>query len=540
MGHKKSILLYSVMEIPDKPQWESAFTDHAVTSIRDLKQIEKTIPDCVIYYTDDATTETTVETIEQSLLPLQHHGRLHTVPIVLAMKHVPEALQTQSLKMGLSATLDYPITLQKCQDLLTLLSKNQIDEETFGILRASFLEEILEHSGEMKNALSHFNEESFAEVYRRLHTIKGGSRGIFLPVIGRVAHEAENLLTRAKNMNALASPDLMKALQGVAQFFDACAPAIAAGLLLPDPSLVFQSLLSAKLQASANTAVSTGDAKNPDKTQKAETIAGVAGRTATSVRITNEKIDELHGHAKKILQIRTQLSSFSRELSSEFSGEAFPRKLEQMVSELSKETLQFMDFFVQLRVVPASRVQLFAERMIQDLRLRLSREVNFRFDCDPYLEIDSQAVEILDAALTHILRNSMDHGLESIEDRQKSGKPPAGQIELKLTKLESDQFSVVVKDDGRGIDPKKVKASVSKKGFLDQNLIDKMSDEEALQLIFLDGVSTREVVSDLSGRGVGLGAVKAAIEKVGGKIRVESTIGQGSVFQIVLPKVFKL
>jgi two-component system chemotaxis sensor kinase CheA len=149
-------------------------------------------------------------------------------------------------------------------------------------------------------------------------------------------------------------------------------------------------------------------------------------------------------------------------------------------------------------------------------------------------EIDKSLIEELSDPLIHLIRNSADHGIELPEVRARAGKPETGTVVLRA-RHEGDSVLVEIEDDGKGIDPKVIRAKAVEKGMLSQERADQLSDEEAINLVFLPGFSTAQKVTDISGRGVGMDVVKSNVRKLNGSVGVSSAVGQGSIFTIKLP-----
>ena len=211
-----------------------------------------------------------------------------------------------------------------------------------------------------------------------------------------------------------------------------------------------------------------------------------------------------------------------------------------MVSELGESSSQIMEFFISLRVVSVARLKGFCGRVLQQTLEKVSKNCRFEFVCNSYLELDQSILHVLENALTHLIRNSIDHGIESPEDRTKSDKDPSGLLKLEITKSGTEMLRVELKDDGKGIDAAKLKSIVAAKGIFSAEALDSMSPEKAFELIFVDGLSPRTEVSDVSGRGVGMSAVKAEIEAIGGEIKIHSELGRGTTFTLLVPRLFKL
>lgn len=177
----------------------------------------------------------------------------------------------------------------------------------------------------------------------------------------------------------------------------------------------------------------------------------------------------------------------------------------------------------------------YAQKMVKDLSLKLNKKCQIQFSKDTNMEVDSQIIELLKVTFTHLLRNALDHGIESAEERLRLGKHETGLLEIHFEKLDYKSLKIEIKDNGRGIVLEKLKKVLREKKFMTQEQINSLSDQQLNQMIFSDGLSTKEVVTDISGRGIGLNAVKEDIEKIAGNILVESKVGVGTKYVITLP-----
>lgn len=189
---------------------------------------------------------------------------------------------------------------------------------------------------------------------------------------------------------------------------------------------------------------------------------------------------------------------------------------------------------MEIRMLPASYVFSAFPRAVRDLAKEYGKEIELEIEGEE-TKLDKRILEEINDPLIHILRNSVDHGIETSEEREALGKPRKGKIKLSASQ-EGDRILVRISDDGRGIDPKKVKLAAVKKGIISQAEADSMSDDEAIYLIFRKGFSTSATVSEVSGRGVGLDVVKFHIEdNLRGHIEVSSITGEGTTFILTLP-----
>lgn len=172
-------------------------------------------------------------------------------------------------------------------------------------------------------------------------------------------------------------------------------------------------------------------------------------------------------------------------------------------------------------------------RVVRDLGRDLGKEVQLRLEGSE-VEIDKTILEGLSDPLTHMVRNAVDHGIESATDRLAAGKPAGGTVILKAAH-QAGQVVLEISDDGKGLDGDRIASSSVNKGLITREQLGAMSDRDKMALLFLPGVSTAEKVSDVSGRGVGMDVVKTNLDKLGGKVEIESQRGRGTTFRIKLP-----
>ena len=172
-------------------------------------------------------------------------------------------------------------------------------------------------------------------------------------------------------------------------------------------------------------------------------------------------------------------------------------------------------------------------RLVRDISRKLGKEVQLVLEGEQ-TEADKNIIESLADPLIHIVRNSLDHGLEMPEIRLAAGKPATGKLTIRAAQ-EADRVVIEIVDDGKGIDPAVIKQKAYEKGIIDEAMVERISDQEAINLIFAAGLSTAAVVSDLSGRGVGMDVVRSAVEKINGTVVVHSELGKGTSIRISLP-----
>jgi len=208
-------------------------------------------------------------------------------------------------------------------------------------------------------------------------------------------------------------------------------------------------------------------------------------------------------------------------------------ELREAVSIMDKAITSLQDEIMQMRMVKVERVFSKFPRMVRDLARKLGKKVDLIME-GLDTELDRTVLDEISDPLVHLIRNAVDHGIESPEERKKAGKDEVGRIRLSAWR-EKNNVIIEIEDDGRGLDVEKIKQKAMERGLITQNEAESMSDEEIKMLIFTPGFSTRDEASEISGRGVGMDVVKTTVEKLGGTIKIFSEKGKGTKIRIQLP-----
>lgn len=274
--------------------------------------------------------------------------------------------------------------------------------------------------------------------------------------------------------------------------------------------------------AEVKQAASKTDNKAPAKQAKSG-----AKHTARSVRVDIEKLDTLMNLVSELIIAKNGLVSFSGVESQ--TEMVFKEQIEY----LERVTTNLHESVMKVRMVPIESVVNRFPRMIRDLSKKLNKKMELYMSGEE-TELDRTVIDEIGDPLMHLLRNSADHGLENNADRIAKGKPEVGSIFLDAYQ-DGNNVVIEVRDDGAGIDVEKVKRKAVEKGHITYEQADKMSDKEAIDLLFKPSFSTAEQISDISGRGVGLDVVRTNVEALGGNIEAKTELGVGSTFTIRLP-----
>ncbi|MBK1679767.1 chemotaxis protein CheA [Rhodocyclus tenuis] len=252
-----------------------------------------------------------------------------------------------------------------------------------------------------------------------------------------------------------------------------------------------------------------------------------------SVKVDQAKIDRLMNLIGEIVVAKNALPYLAGRAETVFGVRELAREIKAQYAVINRIAEEMQDGIMQIRMMPVSFVFQRFPRLVRDISRKLGKEVNLVLEGED-TEADKNIIEALGDPLVHIVRNSLDHGFELPELRRAAGKPPAGTLTIRATQ-ESDRVVIEIVDDGKGIDPAVIKRKAYEKGLIDETALERISDQEAVNLVFAAGFSTAEVVSDLSGRGVGMDVVRTAIEKVNGAISLESEKGKGTRLRLSLP-----
>lgn len=251
------------------------------------------------------------------------------------------------------------------------------------------------------------------------------------------------------------------------------------------------------------------------------------------LKVSREKIDRLMDLIGEMVVAKNSLPYLASRAENEFACRELAREIKANHSVVNRIAEEMQDAIMQIRMLPVGTVFQRFPRLVRDLSKRLGKQVRLEISGEE-TEADKNMIESLSEPLIHLLRNSLDHGIELPEIRQQAGKSPEGLISIHAWQ-DSDRVYISIRDDGAGIDPIRLKQKAIEKKLLPLERLESMQEKELLQLIFLPGFSTANQVSDVSGRGVGMDVVRSAISRINGQVDVKSELGQGTVLTLSLP-----
>ncbi|NLC61559.1 MAG: chemotaxis protein CheA [Gammaproteobacteria bacterium] len=415
------------------------------------------------------------------------------------------------------------------------------------------------------------------EVFRAFHTIKGGAGFLGATPLVDLCHAAEEALGAARSGAIALQPGHFDAAQRALDWLQAAvdaveqlqplepAPAdlIAAFDLAPaaDPAPrpdirpggltsagtaaanaddmisddEFEALLdqlhgegapgAQPIQAAAAPPPPPSPPPAPAKPAPPARPGGTPEEREQTVRVSTRRLDDMVDLVGELVLSRNRLKTLRARLRDE--------ELERAITALDLATARLQGAVMRTRMQPIGKVFSRFPKVARDVARALDKEVDLIVE-GAETELDRNLVEALSDPLVHLVRNAIDHGIEAPDERLAARKPRAGRVSL-IARQQGDYVGIEVQDDGAGIDPERLRAKAREKGLIDPDAAARLSPEESLNLLFLPGLTTRNAVSDISGRGVGMDVVQSRIRELGGQIRVDSELGRGSRFILRLP-----
>ena len=398
------------------------------------------------------------------------------------------------------------------------------------------------------------------EVFRSFHTIKGTSGFLGLDKLTQVTHRCEDLLNKLRKGEAVLTPELMdgilvaydkikELLSSIEIDFNEDAPI--------DETVELLTLLLDKLDnkvlvpAPENPSLKndtpvekeniiTNKVSNPDHESEVKVVSlkepssiAMAKKVDNTIRVDVERLDELLNIASELVLGRNRLAQVNSEVALEHEGTKLSRDLADATKQIDLMTNELQLVVMKTRMVKIGKVFNRFPRLVRDLARETEKEVNLIIRGED-TELDKTLIEEINDPLVHLIRNSLDHGIESPKKRKEIGKDPIGTVILSAEQ-EGNQIIITIEDDGKGIDPDFIKEKAVSKGIISKEKAKELTRQESYNLIFAPGFSTAEVVTNVSGRGVGMDVVKTNVTKLRGIINIESVVGKGTKIIVKLP-----
>jgi two-component system chemotaxis sensor kinase CheA len=417
------------------------------------------------------------------------------------------------------------------------------------------------------------DRERLASIFRTIHTIKGTAGFFGFSNLESVTHVGENLLSKLRDGHMSLNPDITSGLlaqidavrqmlaniegsghEGNADYSDLIgrltrlqeggdasasgearaatappSPAITPAAAAPTPSETPTAEMpepadEAERQPSDSPDSAVADGHPALEATRAATESR-SGLSEGNIRVDVGLLDKLMNLVGELVLARNQVLQFNA-VQKDTAFLSTSQRLNLITTELQEGVMK-------TRMQPIGNIWNRFPRVVRDLAVACGKEVRIEME-GKETELDKTIIEAIKDPLTHLVRNSVDHGIEAPAVRRQRGKPPEGRLFLRAYH-EGGQVNIEIADDGAGIDPLRIKQKALDRGLITSEQVARMSDRELLNLIFLPGFSTAEKVTNISGRGVGMDVVKTNIEKIGGTVDLQSQAGRGTTIKIKIP-----
>lgn len=438
-----------------------------------------------------------------------------------------------------------------------------------------------------------------ATVFRGFHTIKGGAGFLEATHLVELCHKTENLFDKLRSKKLVLDAEMMDSImaatgevhrmfgemrnghqpgaapQELLEALDAAiegrtvapaaAPVVQVAAAVPAPSQaktlnelaqiseddldwagLYEAVVGVPPRELEQAALSTGMATEaiarqaaaavrpkapPPKAKAAQPSAAV--QKENTIRVDTARFDQILNLSGEIGLTKNRLNCLFQAFASGASNEELIKSLDTVVGQLDMLVSDLQSAVMKARMQPVGRVFQKYSRLARDVSRQLGKDVELVIE-GAETEVDKSILEELNDPLIHLVRNAVDHGIETIADRTACGKHPKGIVNLSARQT-GDHIVIEIQDDGRGMRPEIIREKAVEKGLISAEEAGQLSVQESLQLIFLPGFSTKDQISDISGRGVGMDVVKTNIQRLNGRIEIQSEPGHGSTITILLP-----
>ncbi|MCZ7603292.1 MAG: chemotaxis protein CheA [Melioribacteraceae bacterium] len=439
----------------------------------------------------------------------------------------------------------------------------------------SFLEETKEIFENLNKDLVELEQNSndldlLNQIFRAFHTIKGTSGFLGLEKLQTVTHKCEDILNKLRKGEAKLNSDLMDT---ILLSFDSIQAIVACiekektenvnvTKTLKELDRVLSVLegkeaepekpkkTSRKKKLETKSEVKndnellesdkeelsndeTNQVENSSSSDQSVKKALSQSKTDSTIRVDVERLDELLNIVSELVLGRNQLQQVNNHATLSFEGTQIARDLADATKQIDLMTNELQLVVMKTRMVKIGKVFNRFPRLVRDLARDTQKNIMLEIFGEE-TELDKTLIEEINDPLVHLVRNSIDHGIESPEERKSLGKDPQGTITLSASQ-EGNNIVIAIKDDGKGIDPEKLKAKAIAKGLITEEKAKEFTKQEAFNIIFMPGFSTAEKVTNISGRGVGMDVVRTNVRKLRGIIDIESEVNVGTTVKIKLP-----
>lgn len=462
------------------------------------------------------------------------------IPFCIVSAYVDRDMALRGVELKINAFIAKPFTPEKLSEVILkeaipYLKLLKEDRE----LKLSFIsdsENLIEESEDILLRLEQDSNDLDAlnRFYAIMHTLKGASAFFEPKDLHKFTHAYEDILKKLQNGELKYTNSVMTVLF---KGFDVIKELFNEFKKSRHPQREFETLLDVlkfdSLGATGPhlTAQTATVAKSTHQASKDSATTKTQG--TEDIKVSVKLLDEFIQLSGEVTVIRNMLNKCVGSIERRYAGDRDVGMLSELLSELHKINSGVQNKMTEIRKVSLKSVVRVLPRAVRDVAKSLNKKVELHIEGDD-LRVDTSIAEVLNNSMLHIIKNSVDHGLEQSEKRLSSGKSENGNIWVKAT-TRDDKVIVEIKDDGQGLNLEAIKSKLIKNGTHTDEQVNAMTANELYLMIFSSGFSTAQQVTEISGRGVGMSMVKDCVDAIGGQIHIDSVAGKGATFKLVLP-----
>ncbi len=461
------------------------------------------------------------------------------IPFAILSGFVDREMALKGMELKIAAYINKPIdndglfeTISKeCTPRIITIREEQELLKGFTDDATNLIEQVEDLTLELEENPN--NHESIAKIFGMIHTIKGSS-GFFEPrTLHTFAHRFEDGLKEVQGGSAALTPQLisvwLKACDVLKTLIEEFKTGVHNSYDIEELTKILRPAANASGISLGSTAPTASATDGTDLHQT--NIQRQKGPQELKVAVS--LLDEFMQISGEMTVIRNMINKIVRSIEKQYPADKDVALLSELLGELHKVNSSVQAKITEIRKVPVKSVVKPLSRIVRDTAQALKKEVELKITGEE-IRIDNSVAEVLSNSLIHLVRNSLDHGVELPVDRANSGKPSRGEVTI-TTRVIGETILVEIQDDGKGINPDAIRKKLVSNGTHSIDQVNKMSLPDLYQMIFSAGFSTAQQITDISGRGVGMSMVKDVVEAIGGHILIESQLGKGTKFTLNIP-----
>lgn len=492
----------------------------------------------------------------------RRHPKYHHIPLVMVTAEVSVPDRDRAMAMGAYDYLTKPIDPKTFQELVELRSKFAFAPAELLALDQDFARQFPAGIDQLTHRIKAEGIGILSPFADFIHTIKGEAASLEFHTIARFCHKIENLVKATKRAESWPNPVFLNIMTQCLDRLKKQLKNITGNELIElSDDLEEQIELYCKGTTLMPASGSTSAGQNSQTPQPQDNSVALATNNsgssgekvvdtnsvsffltldADAFEVSTSRFTDLQVCFKEILQRSVQMDTMIGLYRKDYPDAPFWGALSDKSKSISESELKMFGLLIDVFSVPGAKIDLFFRQAVFEVGRALGKKVSASVDIEGGIEVDQLLFSALQFITTHLVRNAIDHGIESAEDRAKKGKPAGATIKFMLQSMRKHRVQLTIEDDGRGLDPRSIGQAAVKKGLKTEAELKEMTDIEIQKMIFLEGFSTAPEISEVSGRGIGLSAIRKLVLNREGTISVQSSNEGGASFQIVLPKLLKL